>query len=134
MMAGGGGARTGQCSCGAVRVAASGPAKRVGLCHCLDCQHAHAAPVYHFAVYDAARVEVSGSLEHAVSDGGYDRAFCSVCGCYLVGFSGDEIELSVPCLDGAHELIPEYELWTIRRQPWLAPLDVPQYERNRDDA
>ena len=125
--------RAGQCACGAVRFTASGDPKRVGLCHCRDCQRVHAAPAYHFAVYDRDQVEVSGALSPWGRAAPYDRRFCPTCGSQLVAFFGDDTEISVECFDDYSGFDPQYELWTIRRKPWLRALDVPQYDRDRED-
>ena len=124
---------TGGCLCGAVRFTATGAATRAGLCHCRDCQRAHAAPAYHFIVYPAGSVAIEGTLTPRGTVGGYDRAHCATCGSHAVAFVDDEVELSGPCFDDPRAApAPQYELWTIRRLSWLAPLDVPQYDRNRE--
>ena len=124
---------TGGCLCGAVRFTATGAPTRAGLCHCRDCQRSHASPAYHFIVYPVGKVVIDGSPVPCGTASGYDRAFCSTCGSQAVAFMQDEVELSGPCFDDPHAaLAPQYELWTIRRLAWLAPLDVPQFERNRD--
>ena len=42
--------RTGGCACGGVRFVATGEPLRMGLCHCLTCQRAHAAAYNPFIV------------------------------------------------------------------------------------
>jgi len=52
---------TGGCLCGAVRIVASGPPYRVGLCHCLDGRKHHGASVF---ARSADEIEVNlGSLD-----------------------------------------------------------------------
>lgn len=65
------------------------------------------------------------------SSPGYDRRFCEVCGSRVIAITGDEVELSLGSLDAPGQLVPEYESWTVRREPWLPPLPVPQHERDR---
>ncbi len=124
--------RAGQCACGAVTFIATGAPKRIGLCHCRDCQRVHAAPAYHFAVYDRDQLSVSGVLASWGQTEPYDRQFCPTCGSHVLSFFKGDTEVSVECFDDYDALDPQYELWTIRRKPWLRALNVPQYERNRE--
>ena len=123
--------RRGGCACGAVRFTARGEPERVGLCHCLTCRKAHAAAFFPFAVYRRERFEISGTTAAWSADGGYERRFCPACGARVAGLNGDEIELSLGGFDDPGQLTPQYESWVSRREPWLAPLDVPQWPRNR---
>ena len=126
--------RSGGCACGAVRVVARGEPERSGLCHCLTCQKAHAAAFYPFVVFRSEQVEISGDVVSWESSPGYERTFCAVCGSRVSGYVSGEIELSAGSFDDLSAFAPQYESWIIRRRPWLAPLDVPQFERNRSIA
>jgi hypothetical protein len=44
---------------------------------------------------------------------------------------GGEVELSLGSFDSPGLLTPQYESWTIRREPWLTPLAIPQYLQDR---
>jgi hypothetical protein len=47
--------------------------------------------------------------------------------------SQDEVEVSLGALDAPDELMPTYELWTVRRESWLPPFPLNRrYERDRD--
>lgn len=124
--------RTGGCACGAVRFTTSGEPRRSGLCHCLTCQKAQGGPFYPFVVFANDQVEVSGSLHSWQSTPAYDRRFCTACGSRVASMSADEVELSSTQFDEPGLFPPHYESWTIRRVPWLAPLDVPQHVRDRE--
>jgi hypothetical protein len=51
----------------------------------------------------------------------------------VFGRSGDEIEVSLGSLDAPDQLVPTYELWTIRRESWLPPFPLARrYEGDRD--
>jgi len=105
---------TGSCLCGALRVTAVGRPYRVGLCHCLDCRK-HSGSLFHAsAIFPQDAVTIEGEA----SDYGA-RSFCPRCGSSVFGRSGDEVELSLGALDSPGRLVPTYELWTIRREPWL---------------
>src|SRR4051812_36241417 len=121
----------GGCACGAVRFRVRGEPKRVGLCHCLTCRKAHSSAFNPCVIYDPSQVEISGELRSWESRPDDDRRFCPTCGSRICSGSGDEIELSLGSFDEVGLFEPEYELWVIRREPWLAPLAVPQYEGDR---
>jgi hypothetical protein len=125
--------RSGGCACGAVRFTVRGAPLRAGLCHCMTCRKAHAAAFNPFLVYRTAQVELSGDVRSWESSPGYDRRFCPTCGARVAGITAgeDEIELSLGSFDDIGWALPQYESWTIRREPWLLPLSVPQSERDR---
>ena len=121
----------GGCACGAVRFVAHGPPKRAGLCHCLTCRKAHAAVFNPFVVYDRSAVAVTGETQAWLSSPDYARTFCPACGSRVLGLNGDEVELSLGSFDDPGVVAPTYESWVVRREPWLAPLKVPQFPGNR---
>lgn len=121
---------TGSCLCGDVRVAATGRPYRVGLCHCLDCRKHHGSLFHASAIFPQNSVTIEGKT------GAYaGRHFCPRCGSSVFGASGDEIEISLGSLDTIDQLLPTYELWTIRRKSWLPSFPLKRkYERDRDPA
>jgi hypothetical protein len=123
--------RTGGCACGAVRFTTHGEPDRVGLCHCMTCRKAHASAFNPFVIFRAEQVEVTGEMKGWESSPGYTRWFCARCGSRLFGGDDREYELSVGGFDDPGQFAPEYESWTIRREPWLPPLKVPQWPENR---
>jgi hypothetical protein len=124
--------RLGGCACGALRFIAQGEALRVGLCHCLTCQKAHGAPYLAFAVFPQAAVSLSGPYSDWESSPAYHRLHCPACGSRCANLNGDEVELAVASFDDPAGFVPQYENWVIRRQPWVVPLAVPQFARNRE--
>lgn len=121
---------TGGCLCGAVRIEARGRPYRVGLCHCMDCRKHHGALFHASAIFPRDAVTVEGET------GAYaGRHFCPTCGSPVFGISGDEIEVNLGSLDAPDQLVPTYELWTIRRAAWLPDFAlVRKYQRDRDNA
>lgn len=118
----------GGCLCGAVRIEASGRPYRVGLCHCLDCRKHHGALFHASAVFPQEAVSVSGETRDFRG-----RHFCPRCGSPVFSRSGDETEVHLGSLDEPGRFVPTYELWTIRREPWLPPFPkMRRYERDRD--
>ena len=119
---------TGGCLCGNVRISATGPPYRVGLCHCMDCRKHHGALFHASAVFPENAVTVAGQT------GEYDgRFFCPRCGSPVFSRSEDEIEVHLGSLDTPNQMIPTYELWTIRREGWLPPFPLMHHHaRDRD--
>ena len=119
---------TGGCLCGKVRIVARGKPNRVGLCHCLDCRKHHGALFFAAAMFPADAVTITGETRDYRG-----RHFCPTCGSSVFGRSGDEIEVHLGSLDAPNQLVPTYELWTIRRESWLPPFPLMHhYARNRD--
>ncbi|MDZ7599919.1 MAG: GFA family protein [Hoeflea sp.] len=119
---------TGGCRCGKVRLEARGAPYRVGICHCLECRKHHGAPFHASAIFPETAVTVSGEARDHTG-----RFFCPACGSPVYGRSGDEVEVNLGALDEPGRFTPTYELWTIRREPWLPPFPgMRRYARNRD--
>jgi hypothetical protein len=106
----------GGCLCGAVRIVASGPPYRVGICHCLDCRKHHGAPFQAFAIFPEDAVTITG--ETGAFRG---RHFCPRCGSSVFARSADEIEINLGTLDAPDQFRPSYESWIVRREAWLPP-------------
>ncbi|WP_376092311.1 GFA family protein [Roseomonas sp. CCTCC AB2023176] len=125
----------GRCNCGAVRIAARGAPLRAGLCHCLTCQRETGGPCMAFAVWRAEAVTVEGETREW-GENAYRRRFCAACGSRVTGASAEDGETEVRLgvfEGGGRGLVPEYELWVIRRQGWMAPVPgARQYERERE--
>lgn len=121
---------TGGCLCGKVRIEASGRPYRVGLCHCLECRKHHGALFYAAAVFPRDAVTIEGET------GDYaGRHFCPDCGSSVFARSDDEIEIHLGSLDAPDQLMPTYETWVERREPWLPPFPVKaRFDRDRDSG
>jgi len=118
---------TGGCLCGKVRFSATGAPDRVGLCHCLVCRKHHGAPFWAAAIYPADAVTIIGETHDHQG-----RHTCRDCGSSVFAVDGDEIELHLGAMDEPGLFTPTYELWIIRREPWLAPIPgAAQYARDR---
>ena len=121
---------TGSCLCGNVRIVALGRPYRVGICHCLDCRKQHGALFDASAVFPQNAVSVEGKTREYAG-----HFFCPCCGSSLFTRSEDEIDLHLGILDGPHQLVPTYELWTIRRAEWLPPFPTcRKYDNDRESA
>lgn len=119
---------TGGCLCGNVRITAAGKPDRVGLCHCLDCRKHHGALFYAAAIFPEDAVTIEGETRDYAG-----RHFCPRCGSSVFAHTGDEIEVHLGSLDAPNQFVPDYELWTIRRESWLPPFPTTiRFARNRD--
>ena len=118
------------CLCGAVRITARGRPRRVGICHCLECRKHHGALFYAAAVFPEDAVSVTGET------GAYEgRHFCPRCGSSVFARTDDEIELHLGALDAPDQLVPEYEIWTRRRESWLPEFaKMQRFSGNREDG
>ncbi len=118
---------TGGCLCGNLRITATGPPFRVGICHCLDCRKHHGALFEASAVFPESAVTIQGET------GSYEgRHFCPNCGSPVFARSGDEVEVNVGSLDAPDQLTPTYESWTVRRESWLPPFPTSvRFEHDR---
>ena len=121
---------TGGCLCGNVKIVASGPPYRVGICHCLDCRKHHGALFHASAIFPEDAVTIQGETRSYAG-----RHFCPNCGSPVFGRTGDEVEVNLGSLDAPDQVTPTYELWTVRRESWLPPFShLKSYDRNRETA
>jgi hypothetical protein len=61
------------------------------------------------------------------------RHFCPRCGSSLFARNDDEVEVYLGGLDAPDQLMPTYELWTIRRESWLPAFPLTKrYDRDRE--
>ena len=121
---------SGGCLCGKVRLVASGPPRRVGLCHCLDCRKHHGALFHASAIFERSAVSIDGEVRDYQG-----RFFCPACGSSVFSVSDDEIEVHLGALDAPDQFTPSYELWTVRREAWLPDFALAErFERDRTDG
>lgn len=105
-----------------------GESYRAGICHCLDCRKHRGALFATYAIFPEAAVTIEGETRDSTG-----RHFCPRCGSSVLSRSDDVIEVHLGTLDAPNQLMPTYELWTIRREAWLPEFPrMKRYERNRD--
>ncbi|MCE9575280.1 MAG: GFA family protein [Deltaproteobacteria bacterium] len=120
--------RHGTCLCGQVQLTVRGEPVRVGICHCTDCRRESGSAFTYYAIWP------SHQLEHAGATAEFrGQHFCPRCGARLFSVDEREAEIKLGILtDAPTGLVPSYELWIKRREPWLRPIDgAAQYEENR---
>jgi hypothetical protein len=120
--------RSGSCLCGAVTYSVKDAPLRIGLCHCSDCRKESGSSFVTFGIWPAHAFESAGDVKFHNG-----RGFCPECGSRLFNaIEEDGVEIRVGSLDMApSDLEPTYEVWVKRRENWLQPLDVPQFEEDR---
>jgi len=120
--------RSGSCLCGKVRYSVKGAPVRIGLCHCADCRKESGSIFVTFGIWPRHSFEARGEMKFFQG-----RGFCPECGSRVYNQSESyEIEIRVGSLDMApSDLEPVYEVWVKRRENWMAPLNVPQFEEDR---
>ncbi len=120
---------SGQCLCGGVQISVRGEPLRVGICHCTDCRQESGSAFTFYGVWPAHQFERVG--ETSEFNG---RNFCPRCGSRLFSADEREAEIKLGILSKAPTpLVPSYELWIKRREPWLRPVgEAEQYEEDRE--
>lgn len=120
--------RRGSCRCGQVAFVVTGTPKRIGICHCTDCRVESGSAFTYFGIWPADQFTSLG--ETTVFEG---RRFCPSCGSRLFAYDETEAEIKLGSLSEAPaDLVPVYELWVKRREPWLAPIDgAEQFDEDR---
>lgn len=119
---------SGKCLCGQVQVSARGEPRRVGICHCANCRKESGSAFTFYGVWSAEQFEHSGETsEHR------GQRFCPRCGSPVFSVDDHEAEIKLGILsDAPTPLVPSYELWIKRREPWLRPIEgAEQYEEDR---
>ena len=127
---------TGSCHCGEVQFEATIDPRRVGICHCTDCQIFGSAPFRTSALVMGDQLQlVRGKpalyLKTAQSGNQRNMAFCDRCGTHLYAApaSGDVVFYSVRVgvLSKRAEIRPVSQLWCQSELRWLA--DLPNLPR-----
>ena len=118
---------SGQCLCGAVRIAIAAGPLGARTCWCRDCQKFGGGNGTTNAFFGADATSSEGSLTwfESIADSGNatQRAFCSACGTHVFTkgsgfpqFCGVRISM----LDGDHGIAPQAVIWTESAPAWAA--------------
>lgn len=119
---------SGKCLCGQVQISVRGEPLRVGICHCADCRQESGSAFTFYGIWPADQFEHAG--ETAEFRG---RSFCPHCGSRLFSADDSEAEIKLGIVSEVPTaLVPSYELWVKRREPWLRAIEgAEQYEEDR---
>ena len=120
--------RSGACLCAQVQISVSGDPLRVGICHCTGCRKENGSAFTYYAVWPRHQFEYAGETSEFRG-----QHFCPRCGSRLFSVDEKEAEIKLGILSEAPtHLVPSYELWIKRREPWLRPIEgAEQFEENR---
>ncbi|MPW15469.1 GFA family protein [Paraburkholderia sp. CNPSo 3157] len=123
----------GGCACGAVRFRAVGAPIRVGMCHCMTCRRVHGSAFGSYAIFRRDAVAFTGSTREWRSSEQGRRHFCPACGsvAFMMYADRDEIDVPLGAFDETGLFEPAYELWCIRKEPWLPRGVRPEYDAER---
>jgi hypothetical protein len=111
--------RKGGCLCGAVRYEVRGEPYQSGLCHCKTCRKLTGSAFSATANWHREQFQMTGEIRTFER-----RSFCPVCGSRLFFLLNNGVEVFLGTLDEAPYFIrPVVEVWGIRREPWLPPVD-----------
>jgi hypothetical protein len=119
---------SGTCLCGQVQVSVRGAPLRVGICHCAGCRQESGSAFTFYAVWPARQFEHTCETSRF-----HGQQVCPRCGSRLFSADDREAEVKLGILSEIPtRLVPSYELWTKRREPWLRPIEgAEQFEENR---
>ncbi len=119
---------SGRCLCGRVRISARGHPLRTGICHCTDCRQESGSAFTFYGIWPASQFDTTGETSEFRG-----RRFCSHCGSRMFSLDDREAEIKLGVLSQAPTpLVPSYELWVKRREPWLRPIEgAEQYTEDR---
>jgi len=118
----------GKCLCGQAQISVRDEPLRIGICHCTNCRQESGSAFTFYAVWPTHKFQYEGETSEFRG-----QHFCPHCGSRLFSADGREAEVKLGILSGAPtHLVPTYELWVKRREPWLRPVEgAEQYEEDR---
>jgi len=117
---------TGGCLCGALRWAATGVPRYMGLCYCADCRKASGAGFIPFMGFGAEQLRIDGPTRiftsPAASGGPSTRNFCATCNSLVFGGivgETDEHTIYAGSLDEPALFEPTMAIFTRGRPAWV---------------
>ncbi len=129
----------GRCHCGDVQFEAKVDPKRVGICHCTDCQIFSSAAFRTSVLVPSVNFRLltgEPTKYEKTSESGSSRSllFCGRCGTHIYGTSGSGEQaiysVRVGVLSERGELPPVVQVWCQSALPWLSRLgDIRQIDR-----
>ena len=125
----------GGCRCGELRYRIEGEPVHHAVCHCRDCQLAHAAPMVAWLAVSSDKFALThGSPSSFESDSGSVRHFCKQCGTPL-HFVNEAmlpglVDIPSATLDTPAAFAPSVQIQTAERREWVCLLsEMPKFER-----
>ncbi|HEY0512813.1 MAG TPA: GFA family protein [Thermoanaerobaculia bacterium] len=117
----------GRCTCGAVKILITLPAKGCVHCHCPACRHAHGAAFVTWVSVLRSGCQLSGRehLKWYQDTPTSRRGFCVNCGSPLLFIADrwpDDIHVALACIVSEVEISPKFHLSFDQRVAWF-PFD-----------
>ncbi len=128
----------GGCHCGQITFEAELDPKKVGICHCTDCQTLSGSAFRTIALVSGKSLRITGEPKIYVKtgDSGNKRAqaFCPECGSPIyacaVGDAPDIYNIRLGTVRQRAELVPNFQLWCRSALEWLPQINsVPKKEK-----
>lgn len=127
---------TGQCLCGGVQLAYTGPLGPIALCHCSQCRRVHGSAFSASAPVQMIHLQFTAGealIREFESRPGKYRAFCSECGSALysrVDAIPGILRLRVGVLNEPLGKTPASHVFVGSKADWFAIADdIPQYDK-----
>lgn len=130
----------GACHCGAIAYEAELDPKKVGICHCSDCQALSASAFRTIAMVSGDNFKlVKGSPKHYVktaeSENARIQAFCAECGSGLYSTTTDAgpkiYNIRIGTTRQRDVLVPEFECWRQSALGWVPEISgTTKFDRN----
>jgi hypothetical protein len=118
-------ALTGRCLCGAVRFELSEPPTEAGYCHCTRCQRRTGTAASAQAWVDGGGFRLVEGEQLVKTwrhrDGGYEKAFCGVCGAHLFSRNPDDptqMSIRMSAFDGDPGVRPSWRAYVAYAAEW----------------
>ena len=123
----------GECHCGEIAYEAELDLKKVGICHCSDCQALSASAFRTIAIVQGDTFRLTkGTPKKYVKIGASGnrrvQAFCANCGSGLyaadVGDHPEFYNLRAGTIKQRHDLTPQFECWRQSALSWLPEIQL----------
>jgi hypothetical protein len=124
--------REASCSCGQLRLVATGEPVRVSICHCLNCQRRTGSPFAQQARFPKEAVVLRGESTQyqRIGDSGNGATFhfCPICGdtvCFYPSVQADFVVVPVGAFADPTFPAPTLSVYTERKHGWVTlPPDI----------
>ncbi|KAL1738780.1 Mss4-like protein [Schizophyllum fasciatum] len=127
----------GSCLCGGVRYQLTGEPFTHLVCHCINCQKVTGTAFASNVFFHREQLEITkGEAElkeyadlHTQSGKPYRRAFCGLCGSFLLGFPEQNPKIVIAASGSLDEGVqgrwaPTKEFYDHNKRPWLPKIPI----------
>ncbi len=122
--------RSAKCRCGELVYTVVGDPAMTDLCHCTNCQRRTGSSYAANTLFAVKQIEARIGNPQVVRQPGASESvlveFCGACGTTVSWRhenSGTHQNFAVGCFADREFPSPQMEFWTIRRKPWIQPVE-----------